>query len=98
MLVSSGDGPDGVLDVDVVPGVVVVVVVVDEAEGLSAGHLTDKVRVLLVLDDGDQAGPGLRSGVVVERRAARHRPRLVSPSQLSRDLLPVFAGLEQKTK
>ena len=94
MLVSSGDGPDGVLDVDVVPGVVVV----DEAESLSAGHLTDKVRVLLVLDDGDQAGPGLRSGVVVERRAARHRPRLVSPSQLSRDLLPVFAGLEQKTK
>ena len=96
MLVSSGDGPDGVLDVDVVPGVVVVVV--DEAESLSAGHLTDKVRVLLVLDDGDHAGPGLRSGVVVERRAARHRPRLVSPSQLSRDLLPVFAGLEQKTK
>ena len=97
MLVSSGDGPDGVLDVDVVPDVVPGVVV-DEAESLSAGHLTDKVRVLLVLDDGDHAGPGLRSGVVVERRAARHRPRLVSPSQLSRDLLPVFAGLEQKTK
>ena len=97
MLVSSGDGPDGVLDVDVVPGVVVVVVVVvDEAERLSAGHLTDKVRVLLVLDDGDHAGPGLRPGV--QRGAARHWPRLVGPSQLSRDLLPVFSGLEQKTK
>ena len=42
VLVRPGDGPDGVLDVDVVVSVVVVVVV-DQAEGLSAGHLTDEV-------------------------------------------------------
>ena len=96
MLVSPRDGPDGILYVDVVSAVVVVVVVVDQAEGLSAGHLTDKVRALLVLNDGDNAGPGLRSGV--QRGAARHRPGLVSPRQLRGDLLPVFSGLEQKTK
>ena len=103
VLVRPGDGPDGVLNVDVVAVVVVVddVVsgVVDQAEGLSAGHLTDEVRALPVLDDGDHAGSCLRSGgSTVQRGAARHRPRLVGPSQLSRDLLPVFPSLEQKTK
>ena len=77
---------------------VALVAVVDQAEGLSAGHLTDKVGALPVLDDGDHTGPGLRSGGRVERGAARYRPRLVSPCQLSGDLLPVFSRLEQKTK
>ena len=98
MLVSPGDGSDGVLNVYIVAGVVVVVVV-DQAEGLSAGHLTDEVRALPVLDDGDHAGSCLRSGgSTVQRGAARHRPRLVGPCQLSRDLLPVFSRLEQKTE
>ena len=89
MLVRPGDGPDGVLNVDVG----VVPVPVQPAQRLSAGHLTDEVGALLVLDDADDAGASLGAGV---ERGAGEGSRLVSLGELSRDLLPVFSGLNRK--
>ena len=89
VLLRPGDGPDGVLNVDVG----VVPVPVQPAQRLSAGHLTDEVGALLVLDDADDAGASLGTGV---ERGAGEGSRLVSLGELSRDLLPVFSGLNRK--
>ena len=48
---------------------------------------------LLVLDDADRAGASLGAGV---ERGAGEGSRLVSLGELSRDLLPVFSGLNRK--
>ena len=91
MLIRPGDRPDGVLNVDA-GGLLVPVL---PAQCLTTGHLTDEVGALLVLDDADCAGA--RLGTRVERGAG-DGASLVSLGKLSRDLLPVFSGLEQNRR
>ena len=88
MVISPGDCPDGVLDVDVVLSGLVL-----PGQSLGAGDLADEVGALLVLDDADDAGASLGTGV---ERGAGEGSRLVSLGELSRDLLPVFSGLNRK--